>query len=75
MSKNRIYLCLAHMSEAGLEQKYIKEVRRIKIRKEELVFILALIESPLLVAFFSSLSYFFVSYSRKEIPSPYVSSV
>ena len=25
MSKNRIYLCLAHMSEAGLEQKYIKE--------------------------------------------------
>ena len=23
--KNRIYLCLAHMSEAGLEQKYIKE--------------------------------------------------
>ena len=26
MSKrDRIYLCLAHMSEAGLEQKYIKE--------------------------------------------------
>ena len=25
MSKNRIYLCLAHMSEAGLEQKYIQE--------------------------------------------------
>ena len=25
MTKNRIYLCLAHMSEAGLEQKYIKE--------------------------------------------------
>ena len=25
MSRNRIYLCLAHMSEAGLEQKYIKE--------------------------------------------------
>lgn len=25
MSKKRIYLCLAHMSEAGLEQKYIKE--------------------------------------------------
>ncbi len=24
-SHNRIYLCLAHMSEAGLEQKYIKE--------------------------------------------------
>ena len=23
--KNRIYLCLAHMSEAGLEQKYIQE--------------------------------------------------
>ena len=23
--QNRIYLCLAHMSEAGLEQKYIKE--------------------------------------------------
>ena len=23
--KNRIYLCLAHMSEAGLEQEYIKE--------------------------------------------------
>ena len=22
---NRIYLCLAHMSEAGLEQKYVKE--------------------------------------------------
>ena len=22
---NRIYLCLAHMSDAGLEQKYIKE--------------------------------------------------
>ena len=22
---NRIYLCLAHMSEAGLEQKYIQE--------------------------------------------------
>jgi hypothetical protein len=21
----RIYLCLAHMSEAGMEQKYIKE--------------------------------------------------
>ena len=25
MPKNRIYLCLAHMSNAGLEQKYIKE--------------------------------------------------
>ena len=25
MLKNRIYLCLAHMSEAGLEQKYIQE--------------------------------------------------
>lgn len=25
MSQKRIYLCLAHMSEAGLEQKYIKE--------------------------------------------------
>ena len=25
MGRNRIYLCLAHMSEAGLEQKYIKE--------------------------------------------------
>lgn len=25
MEKKRIYLCLAHMSEAGLEQKYIKE--------------------------------------------------
>ena len=25
MTKSRIYLCLAHMSEAGLEQKYIKE--------------------------------------------------
>ena len=25
MPNNRIYLCLAHMSEAGLEQKYIKE--------------------------------------------------
>ena len=25
MSTNRIYLCLAHMSEAGLEQKYIQE--------------------------------------------------
>ncbi len=25
MSRNRIYLCLAHMSEAGLEQKYVKE--------------------------------------------------
>lgn len=25
MPRNRIYLCLAHMSEAGLEQKYIKE--------------------------------------------------
>ena len=23
--KKRIYLCLAHMSDAGLEQKYIKE--------------------------------------------------
>ena len=23
--KKRIYLCLAHMSEAGLEQQYIKE--------------------------------------------------
>ena len=23
--RKRIYLCLAHMSEAGLEQKYIKE--------------------------------------------------
>ncbi|MCR4812101.1 MAG: aminotransferase class I/II-fold pyridoxal phosphate-dependent enzyme [Bacteroidales bacterium] len=23
--RNRIYLCLAHMSEAGLEQKYVKE--------------------------------------------------
>jgi hypothetical protein len=23
--KKRIYLCLAHMSEAGLEQKYIQE--------------------------------------------------
>jgi hypothetical protein len=23
--RNRIYLCLAHMSEAGLEQKYIQE--------------------------------------------------
>ena len=25
MARNRIYLCLAHMSEAGLEQKYVKE--------------------------------------------------
>ena len=25
MARKRIYLCLAHMSEAGLEQKYIKE--------------------------------------------------
>ena len=25
MADKRIYLCLAHMSEAGLEQKYIKE--------------------------------------------------
>ena len=25
VGNNRIYLCLAHMSEAGLEQKYIKE--------------------------------------------------
>lgn len=25
MSRNRIYLCLAHMSEEGIEQKYIKE--------------------------------------------------
>ena len=25
MNHNRIYLCLAHMSDAGLEQKYIKE--------------------------------------------------
>ena len=25
MQKKRIYLCLAHMSEAGLEQKYIQE--------------------------------------------------
>ena len=25
MSNKRIYLCLAHMSDAGLEQKYIKE--------------------------------------------------
>ncbi len=25
MTKNRIYLCLAHMSDAGVEQKYIKE--------------------------------------------------
>lgn len=25
MSQNRIYLCLAHMSEAGMEQKYVKE--------------------------------------------------
>jgi dTDP-4-amino-4,6-dideoxygalactose transaminase len=25
MSNNRIYLCLAHMSEAGYEQKYIQE--------------------------------------------------
>ena len=25
MERKRIYLCLAHMSESGLEQKYIKE--------------------------------------------------
>ncbi len=25
MANKRIYLCLAHMSETGLEQKYIKE--------------------------------------------------
>lgn len=25
MQRNRIYLCLAHMSEAKLEQKYIQE--------------------------------------------------
>ena len=25
MERKRIYLCLAHMSEEGLEQKYIKE--------------------------------------------------
>ena len=25
MTRKRIYLCLAHMSEAGLEQKYVKE--------------------------------------------------
>lgn len=25
MERKRIYLCLAHMSEDGMEQKYIKE--------------------------------------------------
>ena len=25
MNENRIYLCLAHMSEAGMEMKYIQE--------------------------------------------------
>ena len=25
MEKTRIYLCLAHMSDEGIEQKYIKE--------------------------------------------------
>ena len=25
MSQKRIYLCLAHMSEAGMEQKYVKD--------------------------------------------------
>ena len=25
LTNKRIYLCLAHMSESGLEQKYIKE--------------------------------------------------
>ena len=25
MANKRIYLCLAHMSDSGLEQKYIKE--------------------------------------------------
>ena len=25
MNRKRIYLCLAHMSDAGLEQKYIQE--------------------------------------------------
>ena len=25
MSNKRIYLCLAHMSESGMEQKYIQE--------------------------------------------------
>ncbi len=25
MERKTIYLCLAHMSEAGLEQKYVKE--------------------------------------------------
>lgn len=26
MERKRIYLCLAHMSDEGIEQKYIKEV-------------------------------------------------
>lgn len=26
-----IYLCLAHMSEAGLEQKYVKEIGRAHV--------------------------------------------
>ena len=25
MERKRIYLCLAHMSEEGMEQKYVKE--------------------------------------------------
>ena len=25
MERKRIYLCLAHMSDEGIEQKYIKE--------------------------------------------------
>ena len=25
MERKRIYLCLAHMSEDGMEQKYVKE--------------------------------------------------
>lgn len=29
MERKRIYLCLAHMSESGLEQKYIQEAFEI----------------------------------------------
>jgi len=27
--RKRIYLCLAHMSEDGMEQKYVKEAREL----------------------------------------------
>ena len=37
MERKTIYLCLAHMSEAGLEQKYVKEAFDTRLHRCPLI--------------------------------------